>query len=647
MAPNNPVRLAAVSRWLIALLCAWALSAHAQTDSGAQTIVHILDYVGVDYGGAVEAGRVKDASEYKEMLEFTSQVRDQIEALPANPRRSELLTGAQQLERLVKAKADITAVSDAATQLRWAVIAAYDIPVSPKRAPDLKRGAALYTQMCAACHGAQGRGDGLAARGMDPPPANFHDAQRMAGRSVYGLYNTITLGVGGTPMTAFRQLSEEDRWALAFYVANIGVSEAQREQGQALWKAGEVPGALKALRTVATLSRNEVSARYGENAALVYEYLRGTPESVVSAKAAPLAHARDTLAATLEAYSRGEAARAQTLAVSAYLEGFELIEPSLDAVDHDLRVAIETDMLRLRTLLREGAEMNVVKAQVVRINDALQLADEKLGASSLSPAGAAVSAFIILLREGLEAILVLAAIIAFLVKAQRRDALRYIHAGWIGALALGALTWFAASYLINVSGAGREMTEGITALFSAAILLYVGWWLHDKSHAQAWKQFISDKLAGALSSGTIWALASLSFLAVYREVFESVLFYEALWAQTDAAGHGSILGGMLAGAATLALVAWLIFRYGVRLPIGVFFGVSSAFLAVLAVVFAGQGIGALQEAGAVNATLIDFPRIPSLGIFPTVQSLLAQLAVFAAIVAVLAWSRRGSRTKHG
>jgi high-affinity iron transporter len=258
-----------------------------------------------------------------------------------------------------------------------------------------------------------------------------------------------------------------------------------------------------------------------------------------------------------------------------------------------------------------------------------------------------VSAFIILLREGLEAILVLAAIIAFLVKAQRRDALRYIHAGWIGALALGVLTWFAASYLINVSGAGREMTEGITALFSAAILLYVGWWLHDKSHAQAWKQFISDKLAGALSSGTIWALASLSFLAVYREVFESVLFYEALWAQTDAAGHGSILGGMLAGAATLALIAWLIFRYGVRLPIGVFFGVSSAFLAVLAMVFAGQGIGALQEAGAVNATLIDFPRIPSLGIFPTVQSLLAQLAVFAAIVAVLAWSRRGSRTKHG
>jgi len=83
------------------------------------------------------------------------------------------------------------------------------------------------------------------------------------------------------------------------------------------------------------------------------------------------------------------------------------------------------------------------------------------------------------------------------------------------------------------------------------------------------------------------------------------------------------------------------------LPIGVFFGVSSAFLAVLAMVFAGQGIGALQEAGAVNATLIDFPRIPSLGIFPTVQSLLAQLAVFAAIVAVLAWSRRGSRTKHG
>ncbi|HEY0338309.1 MAG TPA: FTR1 family protein, partial [Burkholderiales bacterium] len=274
-----------------------------------------------------------------------------------------------------------------------------------------------------------------------------------------------------------------------------------------------------------------------------------------------------------------------------------------------------------------------------QLDAALERAGEKLNGTALSPMSAAVSAFIILMREGLEAILVLAAIIAFLVKAERRDALRYIHAGWIAALALGVLTWFIASYAVAISGAGREMTEGVTALVSTLILLYVGWWLHDKSHAHAWRAFIEQRLAGALSRGTIGALASLSFLAVYREVFEMVLFYEALWVQAGEAGHSFAIGGIIAAAAVLALIAWLIFRYGVRLPIGLFFAVSSAFLAVLAIIFVGQGVGALQEAGAIDATIIAAPRIPVLGIFPTVQSLCAQGLVLTLVLGVLAWSR--------
>src|SRR5690606_14970065 len=131
----------------------------------------------------------------------------------------------------------------------------------------------------------------------------------------------------------------------------------------------------------------------------------------------------------------------------------------------------------------------------------------------------ALSAFAILLREGLEAILVVAAILAFLVKAGRRDAVRWVHAGWIAALALGFATWFAASYLLQISGASRELTEGLTALAAAAVLLSVGYWLHGKAYAQSWQRYIREKLSGALSGGTLAALAAVSFLAVYREVF--------------------------------------------------------------------------------------------------------------------------------
>ena len=637
-----------VLRWFVAVLLACPFCGYAQSAAGPQTVVHILDYIGVDYSGAVEAGRVKDAGEYKEMVEFATQVQEQLKALPANSRQAQLLAQARELSSMVARKADPSAVAELSRKLRWDVIGAYDVTVVPRRTPDVSRGAALYTQICATCHGVEGRGDGVAARGLDPQPADFHDASRMANRSVYSLYNAITLGVSGTAMTAFKDLSDDDRWALAFFVSTMGVPAAEREQGKALWAAGEARNLFADLTNVATLSKNEITTRGGARAAVVYQYLRANPGVIASGvKRAPLDFARDTLKAALDAYARGERPRAQQLAVSAYLEGFELVEPGLDAVDHPLRVAIETDMLSLRNLMRDGAPLREVEIQVDKVNSELTRAREQLSGSALSPSGAAASAFIILVREGLEAILVLAAIIAFLVKANRRDALRYIHAGWIAALVLGIVTWVVASYAVAVSGAGREMTEGITALVSTLILLYVGWWLHDKSHARAWKQFIEDRLAGALSRGTIWALASLSFLAVYREVFEMVLFYEALWVQAGEPARHAVIGGFVLAAIALAVVAWLIFRYGVRLPIGLFFGVSSAFLAALAVVFAGQGVGALQEAGAVDATVINFPRIPSLGVFPTVQSLSAQLFVCAAVLAVIAWSRyagRGSRS---
>jgi high-affinity iron transporter len=247
---------------------------------------------------------------------------------------------------------------------------------------------------------------------------------------------------------------------------------------------------------------------------------------------------------------------------------------------------------------------------------------------------------IILLREGLEAVLVLAAIFAFLGKAGRPDAKRYVHAGWIGALVLGALTWLVSSEVISISGANREVTEGVTALIASAMLLYVGFWLHDKAHADAWQKFINTQVGGALSKGTVWTLATVSFLAVYREIFETVLFYEALASQAGPEGHGALLGGVATGAIALAAVTWAILRWSVRLPLGPFFKGSALLLAFLAVVFTGQGIAALQEASWIGVHPLGSLRIPMLGVFPTIQTLAGQVAVAAVIVLGLWWTRR-------
>ena len=213
-------------------------------------------------------------------------------------------------------------------------------------------------------------------------------------------------------------------------------------------------------------------------------------------------------------------------------------------------------------------------------------------------------------REGLEALLIVAAIVALLVKANRRDALPWVHGGWIAALLLGGLTWGVASYVITISGATREVTEGITALIAAAILLYVGFWMHGKSYARQWQDYLARRLQGALSGRTTGALAFVSFLAVYREAFETVLFYEALVIQSGPGGSVPLVGGLLAGAVVLAVLSWVIVRGSVRLPLGVFFGASSVLIGLLAVVLAGKGIAALQEAGWLSIRSVSFPSLP-------------------------------------
>jgi high-affinity iron transporter len=605
-----------LKRLLLALFLGLPGAASAQD---AQTILHLLDYIGVDYPEAVADGKVRNADEYAEMQEFTAQVTMRLEALP---RSEALVRDAQALAQLVADKAPPPAVAEASSKLRWAIVEAYKLRLAPRGAPPLKRASALYAKNCAACHGDHGKGDGPAANGLEPAPSNFHDLDRMAQRSAYGLYNTITLGVAGTSMPPFKQLSEDERWALAFHVANLGVPAERVREGEALWKDGRARDVFRDLGPVATLSSQEMVARHGEPAARVQDYLRANPSVL---RPAPLAFSRQKLAGSLEAYRAGESAAARNAAIQAYLEGFELVEAPLANVDAALMREIEREMLALRAAIERGEPADDYAARVQRVDDLLAAAEERLGADGLAPAAAFTASFVILLREGLEAILVLAAIIAFVLKSGRREALLWVHAGWIGALGLGLATWVVATYAFEISGANRELTEGVTALAAAAMLLYVGYWLHAKSYAQAWSRFLKETVGRALTRRTLWALAGVAFLAVYREMFEIVLFYQALWAQAGAGGHGAVLGGAAAATLALALVGFAILKYSARLPIGSFFGATSALIALLAVVFTGHGVAALQEAGVFGVTGFAFDPVPLLGIYPSAEALGAQL----------------------
>jgi high-affinity iron transporter len=636
-------------RLLLALLfcCLLAPAALAQAgEEQAQTVIHMLDYVSVDYPQAVRDGQVADASEYQEQREFVSRALALIAQLPPRPGQAALLAQARELLARVDAKAAGPEVAQQARAVMADLVRIYRLTTAPRQAPDLRHAQDMFQARCAACHGATGHGDGPAAKGMEPAPSNFHDDARMRQRSLYGLYNTITLGVAGTPMRAFGELSESERWALAFLVGGLRTPPDVLQQGEAAWRAGEGKEQLGSLRALVTRSPQEIRQQGGPGLDAVRAWLTAHPQALEAARPTPIAFTRAQLDEALAAYRRGDAAGARQLAISAYLEGFELVEASLDNVDAALRTETERAMMALRSAIDAGQPADAVARHVATIESLLDRAAERLAGDTLSPQAAFLTSLLILLREGLEAILVLAAIVAFVVKTGRRDALPYIHAGWIGAVLLGALTWVVASYLWQISGANRELTEGVSALLAAAMLLYVGFWLHKRSYAQAWQAFIREHVTAALGRQTLWAMAGISFLAVYRELFEIVLFYQTLWAQAGPEGHGAVLAGIAAAFVLLALLAWVILKYSTRLPIGPFFTVTSGLLVVMAVVFVGNGVAALQEAGVLAATPAGFVSLPLLGIHPNAQGLGAQALVLVLIaLAALATRRRARQSE--
>ncbi|MGE0642267.1 MAG: FTR1 family protein [Nitrospira sp.] len=628
--------------WLAIILLAASLPYTAMAapadDEKAQTIVHMLDYVGVDYPESVRDGQIIHAEEYAEQREFAAQALSLLGQLPAVPEQDVLVQQARELLARIEAKASGREISALADQLLIGVIQAWKLRAAPRQPPDLQQGETLFAQHCVMCHGLRGQGDGPLAKGLEPVPSNFHDDVRMRQRSLYGLYNTITLGVRGTAMRAFTEFSEADRWALAFFTAGLRTDPEEIEKGEALWKQGEGKAAFPSLSVlVGTAPGQQASA--GSSIDAVRAYLTLKPHALQTTVQEPLIYSRTKVAEAAQAYANRNRDEARQLAIAAYLEGFELIESALNNVDAPLRAEIEREMMALRTAIDKEKPSEAVTAQTMTIKTLLDRATDALTDGGFSPNTAFVSSLVILLREGLESILIVSTIVAFAVKTGRRDALPYIHLGWIGAMVLGAMTWALARYMLSLSGANREMTEGITALLAAAMLLYVGWWLHSRSNAQAWSRYVREQLNSALARRTLWAMAGISFLVVYRELFEVILFYQTLWSQVGAVGHDAVLWGIAAAAVLLALVSGMILRYSVRLPIGPFFSVASILLALMAVVFVGNGIAALQEAGVLDITRVRFVSLPVLGIHPSIQSLVPQ-ALTLAVIMIGLWSTR-------
>ena len=617
---------------LLPVLALCSLVASANTPEGASQALHLIDYIGADYPPTVENGKVIDETEYREQLEFLAVLKGLLADLPQRPEREELLQGVNALQSAIEQRVDGTAVAHEARQLGAKLAVAYEVSQAPAITPDPTRGAPLYAQHCSVCHGETGAGDGPASVGMTPPPANLRDAQRLDRLSLYAIYNTLGLGVEGTDMPSFAdQLDERQRWDLATYIAGLSAD----------------PSASKADKTynLADLARqtpNEVLAAEGPEATATFRAQRAQPPQVKRGPAQLLDYTSATLDKSLAAYRTGDREQAYDLSVAAYLEGFELVESSLDNVDANVRKNTEKALMAYRQSLQDGLPIEQVEQRLEAAKVLLKESAGLLGSDGLSWTLSYISGLLILLREGLEAILVLAAILAFLRNTGQQSAVRSVNVGWGLALVAGLATWALAAYVIDVSGAQRELLEGCTALFASVMVLWLGVWMHDRRHAAAWQDYIKSSL---VSGGGRFGFAILAFFSVYRELFEVILFYETLWLQAGPAGHNAVLAGGATALVLLLGLAWIILRGSAKLPLALFFSINAALLCALSVVFAGHGVKALQEAGIFGTRPVAFFDFDWLGIHADAYSLSAQAVAILAIIVLYGRSKLAEKRR--
>ena len=349
----------------------------------------------------------------------------------------------------------------------------------------------------------------------------------------------------------------------------------------------------------------------------------------------------------LDNYKNGDKTAAILAVQDAYFDHFEAsgMENAVGSRDSAFKSEIEGYFTRIISMLNAEQTQVEIDQQVQILKVGLMDAAGNLSDGNLSWWAMLVASFTIIFREGLEALLIVAAISAYLIKNNASDKLYVVKNSVVVGLIASAITAVLFQWLFENSGASRELLEGITMLIAVFVLFSMSYWLLSKVEAARWKRYLENKLATSMTTGSLFGLWLASFLAVYREGAETVLFYFALAADTNSQTMAALIAGFAVGVLVLAVI-FIVMRYSVvKLPLKPFFIFTGGFMYLMAFVFAGKGVLELIEGKLFQPTLISgAPEFTPLGIYPYMETLLPQLvllvAALFALIVIKAKSKR-------
>ncbi len=631
-----------------------AASLEAQ-ESPAKRLANIAGVAVEEYTkGVDDKGRIFAQLEYDEATTFLADARELTDRV-TDGRAASLALLLDEMRVAVAAKrppAELVAIHAKLVAI-LGPDAALDYPTVPV---DLAAGKAIYARRCASCHGDTGNGDGFAAAGMIPAPPAFADGALMADVTPALMYRIVSVGIQGTAMPGYADLTPDQRWAVVTYVNTLRAREDEATRGLALLAGrctrcadGAIPeghsfpwlAERHDQQILASLAAGD--AKLGmesqpplgaADARAILAGLRSRPAVIPPAVRTPAAVAADVLRLLDDAIARaraGDLSQAGDLAFDAYV-AFEPIESNVRTRDPGLIGVLERHFADFKGAVKAS---DVVAAANARARIAAGLPRVVALADAPSTGwGAFLESLLIIVREGFEAILIIGAVIAFLLKTGNAHRVREIWAGAGLGLAASAVLAVVLRTALAGAPASREVIEGATMLLAVVVLFSVSYWLLSKVESAKWQRFIRDKVGAAVSSRNTYALALVAFLAVFREGAETALFYQALLARGPQVVT-PVMAGLVVGSLALVGVWFAFHRFGLKLPLRAFFATTSGLLYYLAFVFMGKGLRELQEGNLLPITpLENGPYLEMLGIFPSVETLVGQgilvaLALFA------------------
>jgi high-affinity iron transporter len=566
------------------------------TANQAGYIVHMLNYLSNDYKNAVENGKVKSEDELKEMISFAGNIDKEIKALEINTSQKDTLLGySAKIVELVNNHADQSKLKDVSASAKRFLLLNTGLKTFPTNYPSISKGKTIYTENCAKCHGDKGNGEGEDGKLLDPKPRNFLDNEKMSGISPFAAFNTVRYGIEGTGMKAHNNLTDSEVWDVAFYVLHL-------RHGQKTKTAPTL-----SLEQIATKSDDELKTLVdGQSLSSIrtYEPDSNNEKAIDKAKSL-LAKAHDLcLASDLEG--------ADKLVTLAYLEGIEPYEFELKKTNPELIPIIEKQIAKIHETIQNKEAAQTVR-ELKKLDELLGKVESSVGGKDYKPLFSAFMTLSILMREGLEALLVIIIFMNILSVTNLEQWKKYVHLGWISAIGVGVLLWMGLGEIIKSSKLKMELLEGSLTLTAVFLLVYVGFWLHKKSSIEQWKEFIQQKIKSETGKASFWGIFSLSFLVVFREIFESILFISTVDIQSRGEHRLYILLGCLIAFALIIVLYFIFTKVSKNIPFKKIINFSIAILSVLAVTLIGKGIHSFQEAGIINQTFLNFEAIDLLG----------------------------------